>query len=171
MFDWFKHVWRGEHRTVEAPAPLERNTRADTAAQAHFVNCPVCHAKNSVLLPPDAEPGADGKVDRQLASSCCTACGLIATFDVTGGREVRLPEVEWENWCAQCDRRGDLVPGEIFLKFTGPTLVGSPRPPQPGLRWAWCPGCEKDVFMITKSAYQLKLRNEAKKARQQGKLQ
>ncbi len=35
---------------------------------------------------------------------------------------------------------------------------------RPCLRWAWCPGCEKNVFVVTKKFYEQKLQQDAKAA-------
>ncbi len=120
-----------------------------------FLDCKACGAANSVIMPPMALPGEDGK-ETQQAVTLCARCGAVVRIDNSGGNEPSVSEVEWENWCPKCDRRGDLVMGEVTPLF----------PSRPSLRWAWCPGCEKDVFVVTKRVYEEKMRMDAKRRTQ-----
>ncbi len=64
------------------------------APSAHmFLDCSACGAAKSVIMPPMALPDQNGKAT-ELAASLCARCGAVARFDISGGIERPVPEVE-----------------------------------------------------------------------------
>lgn len=118
-----------------------------------FNDCPICKSHSSVPVPPDAPEGPDGRIENRLKSSFCMACGSRITFDVSAGRKVREPNVEWMDKCPGCNGQ---------LTFNEGSFMSSPRPispfqqgtPKPTMRLGWCEACQKKHLVMTKEMHQ-----------------